>query len=205
MGADFCFEILPLCKLNEARKAELNKLIDALTDEQLAGINETINGSGGNDEERAEFLDTLKDYVLQYEQCDDSRDTGTLFIRGCWFILSGGMTWGDEPTDSYRVLGAVNAIPGVWAKLEAWSIEDVTRQPMPSTEPPPAEVRDPKKYESVEQHGLFYWATDFGCEPQAFMVVGQAEGSDPTQAHGDCFKNFKDADEIAQKLAKGEL
>lgn len=59
-----------------------------------------------------------------------------------------------------------------------------------------------KKYESTTEPGLFYWAQSGGADH--FYVVAQAEGGPATEAWDDWFANFKDADEIAQMLARGE-
>ena len=61
----------------------------------------------------------------------------------------------------------------------------------------------PKKYESTTQKGLFFWADEV-VRHGAWMVVSQAEGFEPTEAFDDWFSRLSDADEVAQKLAKGE-
>jgi hypothetical protein len=37
-----------------------------------------------------------------------NRDTAERLIRGTWFIFSGGMSWGDEPTDSYHYIALID-------------------------------------------------------------------------------------------------
>lgn len=60
----------------------------------------------------------------------------------------------------------------------------------------------PPKYESQTQPGLYFWAEEIDCV--CWMVVSRAQGYPGTEACDDWFAHFKDADEIAQKLARGE-
>jgi hypothetical protein len=64
----------------------------------------------------------------------------------------------------------------------------------------------PPKYESTTQPGLYFWAEEFdGSDgPRVWIVTQQAEGYPATEAFDDWLANFADADEIAQKLARGE-
>lgn len=62
-----------------------------------------------------------------------------------------------------------------------------------------------KKYKSKE--GVYYWAepTPFlAGHSQTWHVVSQKPGYPASEAFGDWLAHQKDADEIAQKLAKGE-
>ena len=122
MGADFLFQILPLAKLDDERKAELHKLFESLTEQDIADLRDSVFRDDGT---REELIAEMDDQVLQYDQCRDHRDCGTLYLEGRWFILSGGMSWGDDPTDSYRTLEVLATIPGVWQQLQLWSRDDV--------------------------------------------------------------------------------
>jgi hypothetical protein len=64
-----------------------------------------------------------------------------------------------------------------------------------------------KKYKSKE--GVYYWAEPVPEIPgkkttQVWHVISQKPGYPSTEAFGDWLAHQKDADEIAQKLAKGE-
>jgi hypothetical protein len=65
----------------------------------------------------------------------------------------------------------------------------------------------PTKHESTTQPGLFYWAVPGRRSPGVsfFAVVSGGPGLETVEAWDDWFANESDADEIAQKLAKGEL
>ena len=60
----------------------------------------------------------------------------------------------------------------------------------------------PKRYESSMQKGLFYWVEPVKGRV-GFKVVCQARGYSPSEAHDDWLAYRKDAEAIAEKLAKG--
>lgn len=70
--------------------------------------------------------------------------------------------------------------------------------------PPGGPGEFPRKYESVSQPGVFFWAEEdrLGGATPSFGVVAQAGGFPATAAHDDCFTRFKDADEVARALAQ---
>lgn len=70
----------------------------------------------------------------------------------------------------------------------------------------PGGIGEKPRHESTTQKGLFFWADSIEIRGQrtCFHVVAQAEGYEGTEAHDDWFANWKDADEIAQMLARGE-
>lgn len=64
------------------------------------------------------------------------------------------------------------------------------------------------KYESTTQAGLFFWAekeTEIEGGLLCWIVTSQMTGYPATEAFDDWLAHFADADDIAQKLAKGEL
>jgi len=61
-----------------------------------------------------------------------------------------------------------------------------------------------KRFESKIQKDLFYWVEPVGLNINGFHVVAQAEGYPATEAYDDWFKYKKDAEEIAEKLSRGE-
>jgi len=40
----------------------------------------------------------------------ESRDTATMQLDGNYYYITGGMSWGDEPTDSYPVINLIDAL-----------------------------------------------------------------------------------------------
>lgn len=71
-----------------------------------------------------------------------------------------------------------------------------------------------KKHESTTERGVFFWAEPNQIRGgangrpgsvESWCLLSQAPGGQATEAFDDWFANEKDADEIAQQLARGEL
>ena len=64
----------------------------------------------------------------------------------------------------------------------------------------------PPKHESATQPGLYFFAERFELRPgpSVWVVMSQAKGFPATEAFDDWLFHFKDADDIAHKLARGE-
>ena len=112
MGADFCYSILPRCKITPERFAAATALIKAFN------VDESDLDCGDPDE--AAMLSALVCY--QGGEFDNSREIGTLRIAGAIYYLTGGMSYGDAPTDAYDQM---NALICIYDQLETWSREDV--------------------------------------------------------------------------------
>lgn len=59
------------------------------------------------EEVRAEFLRVIRDF----DHCIAYRDTTTLNYPERFILLTGGMSWGDGPTDSYSVIDKFQQLP----------------------------------------------------------------------------------------------
>ena len=119
MGADFCYQIIPLCKLTKNRKEKLYQILDSMTIEQFDPDFYLF------DENKIEDIKaTVKGYIDTYESLADRRDVGHLWLHKQMYILSGGMSWGDNPTTYYEDLEVFEAIPKIWNQLEVWSKGD---------------------------------------------------------------------------------
>ncbi len=65
----------------------------------------------------------------------------------------------------------------------------------------------PVKHESTTQKGLFFWAERVApalSRIESYCVMAQAKDGPASEAFGDWFAKFSDADEIAAKLALGD-
>jgi hypothetical protein len=125
MGADFMFQILPLCRHSIDREIELVMAVEEAAFEQEHGDKNVFMFDFDYfwdevelDESKEDIIETIsKDYWnLQY-----SRDVGTLIMDDVWYILTGGMGWGDDPTDSYYPMSKLN---GLWDLFEKFAKED---------------------------------------------------------------------------------
>jgi hypothetical protein len=66
---------------------------------------------------------------------------------------------------------------------------------------------EPRKFEAVNQQGLFFWAEEIDLGPhspqgrKSYAVVSQAQGYPAGECHDDWFVNRRDAEALAQQFA----
>lgn len=119
MGADFL-----VAALVHDRDVTLNwdavpEAVSNLSEEAL------VNGLGGAYGEAPEALSTARAQVRDLfgdlrnllEGEHSPRDVTSIEVRGATVILSGGMSWGDEPTDTFALLCNVGYFPTVLAAV----------------------------------------------------------------------------------------
>ncbi len=102
-----CNRIEPI---NDARSmADLHQRIDALPDqlliaaaEQYGFFDETMS-----DEFRYMIRSKLKDSIQHLDE--GCRDTAHVKLGSDTWIITGGMSWGDTPTDSFEHIAAIEA------------------------------------------------------------------------------------------------
>lgn len=102
MGADLCITLIPCCKLSKTR---------------LAKLHEMAEDDEGYDKEFV--LQSLSDYASG--EFNGRRDVGEISVRGVSYYVTGGMTWGDSPTDAFD---SVAALSQFFPYLEEWALED---------------------------------------------------------------------------------
>lgn len=121
MGADFTYEILPLCRKTDERVAELKALIDGLTLDTYQGV--ALWESCCDDDELDEYKEELRIAVNDYWELDGRRDVGCLQMgsQDITYILTGGMSWGDGPTDAYDIM---TKLTGFWDFFYRYAKED---------------------------------------------------------------------------------
>jgi len=120
MGADFIYHILPLCEITPQRKIELIWVIEKLentTEARKLFWDDLIL----EDMDLDEIKETLIDYIEEYKEFACRRDVGWLSLNGAKYLLTGGMSWGDDPTDSFKDF---EYLDWAWDCLEEWSKED---------------------------------------------------------------------------------
>jgi len=122
MGASFLFAVLPACVLTKERRQQLLAIIDKMDDST-----EFSSCVFPDEEDLDAIKEALKTDVGIYEKLDTFRDTGGYTPDGSFpLLLTGGMSWGDPPTDSYDILNELAAVPDIWNALAKWAREDAT-------------------------------------------------------------------------------
>jgi hypothetical protein len=116
MGADFVFAVAPACTLTKERSEELEQIIDTL---EYSDCPEW-------DEEEAELEDVqegLRAAVSEY--AIESREIGVFCPDETFpYKVTGGMSWGDAPTEAYQHFLHLEQCPKIWHKLVEWAKED---------------------------------------------------------------------------------
>jgi hypothetical protein len=127
MGADFRLYGLPACTITPERRVLLEHLIENTTEEDL------------RDDFLAEYKgDTLDEYrgrlrvaVAWYEEwAHKSRETTYRSLEGMPYglYLTGGLSWGDPPTEAAEHFNLLTPHLEIWKHLRAWAIEDAQKE-----------------------------------------------------------------------------
>lgn len=129
MGADFCYATIAVCELTEERQRHLLSLS---SDEKVqTDIKEAILDDSM--ESIDEYQECIRNMVSEYLEFDGRRDTGIVSIPVMsWPLghyipiehyITGGMSFGDDPTDSFGSMAAMDFVFG--KTLTYWAIVDV--------------------------------------------------------------------------------
>lgn len=115
MGADYIESSVPLCSMTDDRKKRVAEIID----QQPAPDPEKSR----YDDDETEYRERLRAAMSVY--CSpERRDIGVCDGEHYKIARTGGMSWGDSPTESMDHFDAINDCDPLWNQLEAWAIED---------------------------------------------------------------------------------
>lgn len=93
MGADFLLTAVPKVTPTQARER-----LAQLTDQEVLDAMDVVKGFADDPEEARDYIRYAIDAILAG---DEPNDTGTLWINHQEYIVTGGMSWGDGPTESF--------------------------------------------------------------------------------------------------------
>ena len=125
MGADMLLYILPACKITEKRRKVLCDLAAAVSQDQIPNEYE-------NPEDWRIAIAEAIDWVAE---CADRRtaprDVVTCRLEGMPYAahFTGGLSWGDTPTDSSDRFALFEACAALYDQLREWAIEDALNSP----------------------------------------------------------------------------
>lgn len=125
MGADFLYAVAPTSELNDDRKAQLKSCIAKIPLEVLKEVEDDYCVFHDDEMTEAEMRKTL--YEAAVEVCgEESRETSSIQLDGMdWQgVITGGMSWGDSPTDSFEAIAMMYYFEDVWKLLKQFSQED---------------------------------------------------------------------------------
>lgn len=135
MGADMMIMAVPNCEIDEVRRQELVHLINDLSVEEL---HDFLNNSffvdvSDSEETKREQVQICRERLIaaldSYEEAQDSRDCSTLWAPGMDYelLVTGGLSWGDEPTESFSSLSPFLDISRLYDTLLEYAREDHKR------------------------------------------------------------------------------
>jgi ribosome-associated translation inhibitor RaiA len=130
MGADFVCSACPLPEVTDKIREEVNKRISHIERHTVHNLLETYHHDW--DEEVRDRIDErfgeehlfklddiknsfkkeiaqelIKEALEEVIYSQGRRDTGHMFLEHRWWVISGGMSWGDEPTEAMRYIDII--------------------------------------------------------------------------------------------------
>ncbi len=132
MGADFIYSTVPKCVITDERLAALRSLIAGISDKRLDDTDRV--------DEPTERRNLLLAAVEVVRDANRHRASAAYWQEGASYPmwLTGGMTWGDDPTDLWGDFDAINRCGLVWEQLRRWAEADCApeKQPISSVDDP---------------------------------------------------------------------
>jgi len=126
MGADFMFAATPRFKPTPKRCREIKTFLREYPEDELLGIVDDYSILGLDDESTpSEIRFAVYEAVLQAAEYD-TRETSTLRMPGMDFeaTITGGMSWGDPPTEAFDVIAGLENFVDLWDLMQKFSAED---------------------------------------------------------------------------------
>lgn len=118
MGADLILSAVPACELTEDRRKALDAIVEGLADNDFPDFEDSIEAWRGR----------LNDALECYAE-GERRDVSRIQLPGMAFpyLISGGMSWGDEPTDACSHFSDIVECNALWNELEEYARQDAAK------------------------------------------------------------------------------
>ena len=142
MGADFLLYMMPSAKPTDERKqavtdwlnqmtltaeGDLKSLLDMGELEYIVTDSEFDSDGVLNSEGAEELRDHTLSRMSEYWDLWDEglpRDTTTVVSDARNYYVTGGMSWGDIPSDTSELVHYIGNFSGLWDLLQSWALED---------------------------------------------------------------------------------
>lgn len=103
MGADFTFAFFD----TSIKQADLVEYIKTMPENLLAEIADDQFAMFPNEyETEQEFYETTRSNIIGFVEeaytSRNSREVSVMLVDGKEYLITGGMSWGDDPTDHFR-------------------------------------------------------------------------------------------------------
>ena len=125
MGADFCMAKFPRFAFNAERKGQFRETLKSMTEDDREYLRDCYYFEDESDssiiEDMLEAIEEASDLVTretgEWSEYDEDGNT-------VWLTYSGGMSWGDNPTEAYSVLDKASHLESVYNLAMKFSAED---------------------------------------------------------------------------------
>ncbi len=126
MGADFLFAATPRFNPTPERCREIKTFLREYPEDKLFELVGDYWILGLDDESTAKEI-RLRIYEAVLEAAEyETRETSTLCMPGMGFeaTITGGMSWGDSPTEAFDVISGLENFGDLWELMQKFSSED---------------------------------------------------------------------------------
>ena len=125
MGADFCMAKFPRFQPSEERRGQFRKAIESAKPEDMEWLRDDYYF---DDESQEEIIDDMLETIEEASSlCSRETNEWTEYDENgndIAFTYTGGMTWGDAPTDAFNVLSKAAHLESVYNLAMKFSAED---------------------------------------------------------------------------------
>lgn len=136
MGADLCLVYLPYYNPTPARYELMRQVVEKLVLDDVRHLSDTYLGPVTENlddppDEKA-TLDAFKTRVLRFFADEYPKLTNyrscTILTMHYDVIVTGGMTWGDAPSDQFDIFSVISNILPVYLLMECYACQDHVRK-----------------------------------------------------------------------------
>ncbi len=129
MGADFLLYAVPKCQMTPKRLHLASQAVRDMSNDLILEYLEQNEGLQYAEEDRETACrDYRKQLLLDVEFLQDpfTRDVVDLDLVGCdrAYLFTGGMSWGDTPSDAAEIFQRLGSCDRLWTLLNRWAVED---------------------------------------------------------------------------------
>jgi len=119
MGADLILSFIPCADTRKkGRRREFVSLVKRLSEDVL----KDLYGEAKTEKARKKLIGCFD----RIEELKNLRDTGiiTPYADTPSLLITGGLSWGDYPTESSEPISSLVEVPGVYEMFARWAVED---------------------------------------------------------------------------------
>jgi hypothetical protein len=129
MGADFMCSSVPAAHISNTREEELKRIVADATEDDFVDLIAYCYGEIEASEQESEWSgakELILGHIETFAGVGDSREVGRCSWPGMDHdvFITGGMSWGDSPTEAFESFNIIGLFPPVYNQLEEWAKQD---------------------------------------------------------------------------------